>query len=69
MFDVPLWGYIKDTLDQIEVSATNALVSGEDPVGVRERIKLVRHLKDLEGDLLDQRARLEQTLKEDETEW
>lgn len=68
MFDVPLWGYIKDTLDDVEVSATNGLVSGtQSAEAAAERIKLARHLRGLEEDLLAERARLEDTLKEEET--
>ena len=66
MFKVPLWEYLKDTLEQIEESATDALVSGTDePTGVRERIRLARHLARLEGDLMAERARLEDILKEE----
>jgi hypothetical protein len=68
MFNVPLWGYIKDFLEQTEKSATDALVSGvEDPAGVRERIKLARHLAGMEDTFLQERARLEDILKEEET--
>ena len=69
MFNVPLWGYIKDTLEETERSATDALVSGvDDPVGVRERIKLARHLAGMEDTFLTERARLLDVLKEEETE-
>lgn len=68
LFNVPLWGYIKDTLDEVEESSTNALVSGTASAeGAAERIKLARHLKGLQDGFLADRARLEDTLKEEET--
>jgi hypothetical protein len=71
MFDVPLWGYLKDTLEEVERVSLDALISGsEDAEGARERVKLARHLARTPERLESERARLEkilESLTEEET--
>jgi hypothetical protein len=64
MFEVPLWGYFKDALEEVERVSIDALVTGSaEAVGASERIKLARHLAKTQERLESERARLEGILR------
>lgn len=65
LFDVPLWGYLMEILEDEENRAVDAMIGAplDQIEAARARLKLVRHLARLPQQLEAERARLDQELQ------
>lgn len=68
MFNVPLWGYLKDTLDAIEKQGVDLMIGApiEEVSHARERVKLARYLARIPERLEQQRAQLEASVEDED---